>query len=189
MSDTYVSTAPTTNYGIKASAGTMGILLHNDKVLIIRRRLKNRNTRQDGPPDTWAFPGGSVDEDETPEMCIVREMKEELGVDVAIKLVGDESVWAVTDDNVDDKLWRCNFFILKQTDPKQEAQIREPHKHCEIQWIQWKTLWAEIKADIEGRGEVSEAGRQEKPFFPSMKNLVERYPRRNDPSCLYQRLA
>lgn len=58
-------------------------------------------------------------------MCIVREMKEELGVDVAIKLVGDESVWAVTDDDVNGTLWRCNFFIFCQTDPDQEPQVSQ----------------------------------------------------------------
>lgn len=65
----------------------------------------------------------------------------------------------------------------------------EPHKHCGLQWIKWKALWAEIKADIEGRGETNEAGQQEKRFFPSMKNMVERYPGRGDPACLHNRLA
>ena len=54
--------------------------------------------------DTWSFAGGGRDLDETPEQCIVREMKEELDVNVAIKPIGDEPVWGMTDDDVDDKL-------------------------------------------------------------------------------------
>ena len=31
-------------------------------------------------PNTWDVPGGHVEEDETPAQCIVREMKEEMGL-------------------------------------------------------------------------------------------------------------
>jgi 8-oxo-dGTP diphosphatase len=33
-------------------------------------------------PNMWDVPGGHVEKDETPEQCIVREMKEEMGLDI-----------------------------------------------------------------------------------------------------------
>jgi len=33
-------------------------------------------------PNMWDIPGGHVEEDETPEQCIVREMKEEMDLDL-----------------------------------------------------------------------------------------------------------
>ena len=33
-------------------------------------------------PNMWDIPGGHVEKDETPQQCIVREMKEEMGLDL-----------------------------------------------------------------------------------------------------------
>jgi len=33
-------------------------------------------------PNTWDVPGGHVEEGETPEQCIIREMKEEMALDL-----------------------------------------------------------------------------------------------------------
>lgn len=48
----YVNTASDTTYGVEASNGTMAILRQGQgtKVLIIHRRFKNLEIRQDGPP-------------------------------------------------------------------------------------------------------------------------------------------
>jgi 8-oxo-dGTP diphosphatase len=43
-----------------------------------------RDSKPDIPyPDTWDVPGGHVEEGETPEECIVREMKEEMDLDLS----------------------------------------------------------------------------------------------------------
>jgi len=39
-------------------------------------------------PHKWEFPGGKLDDGETPEACLIRECNEELGVIVEIKRPG-----------------------------------------------------------------------------------------------------
>ncbi len=55
-----------------------GIILKDDKVLLVK---------QSKPPffGYWSLPGGHVEYGETVEEAVIREMKEELGVEVKIK--------------------------------------------------------------------------------------------------------
>jgi hypothetical protein len=53
----------------------------------------------------------------------VREMREELGVDVVIRPIGDEPVWGTTDDDVKGTLWRCSFFVVEKASPDQEVKV------------------------------------------------------------------
>jgi 8-oxo-dGTP pyrophosphatase MutT (NUDIX family) len=41
----------------------------------------------------WELPGGRLDEDEQPEQTIVREVREELGLEVEVQRLIDVSVW------------------------------------------------------------------------------------------------
>ena len=49
-----------------------------NEVLVVQR---NENTDH---PFKWEFPGGKVDEGETEEECIIREIKEELSIDIVL---------------------------------------------------------------------------------------------------------
>ena len=57
---------------------TAAIIMHQGRLLLTRRRA-------DVPyPLLWEFPGGKVEPDEDPRDCIVRELKEELAMDIAV---------------------------------------------------------------------------------------------------------
>ncbi len=55
-----------------------GIVMNEKKVLITRRAQTEQFA------GGWEFPGGKVEEGETFEECLARELKEELGIDVSV---------------------------------------------------------------------------------------------------------
>ena len=63
-----------------------GILEENGMVLIAQRK------RDDVYGLKWEFPGGKLEEGETGEECIVRELMEELGIEVEVTGFYDEYV-------------------------------------------------------------------------------------------------
>ena len=53
-----------------------GILIEDEKVLLVKQKVANRD---------WSLPGGRVENGETLEEAMIREMKEETGLDVKVK--------------------------------------------------------------------------------------------------------
>lgn len=62
---------------------TAAIIIDQDRILATRRLP---GSRQGG---LWEFPGGKLEEDETPEEALQRELREELGVQVAVDGIFD----------------------------------------------------------------------------------------------------
>ena len=62
---------------------TAAIIHHNGKILIARRKANAPY------PLLWEFPGGKVEKNEDPKECVVRELKEELDIDIEVKSVFD----------------------------------------------------------------------------------------------------
>lgn len=56
---------------------TAGVIRRDDTVLIARR--------ESGPlAGRWEFPGGKLEPGESPEACLARELREELGIEVEV---------------------------------------------------------------------------------------------------------
>ena len=62
-----------------ANVGTAGIIRKGKKVLIAQRKKDSWME-----PNKWEFPGGRVEPNETLEECLLREIREELGITICI---------------------------------------------------------------------------------------------------------
>tara|TARA_R110000850_G_C9994993_1_gene467537 strand:+ start:9504 stop:9890 length:387 start_codon:yes stop_codon:yes gene_type:complete len=58
---------------------TCAILIHKGKILAAQR------SERMPLPLKWEFPGGKIEAHETPEACLQREIKEELGIEICLK--------------------------------------------------------------------------------------------------------
>jgi len=58
------------------------LIIHNNKVLLIYHKKL----------DVWLYPGGHVEENENPDETLIREVKEETGLNVEIVSNKDESL-------------------------------------------------------------------------------------------------
>ncbi len=56
-----------------------GILQKENKYLLVQRPAHSQNGLK------WEFPGGKLEENETAEDCLIRELKEELDITVSIQ--------------------------------------------------------------------------------------------------------
>jgi 8-oxo-dGTP diphosphatase len=76
-----------------------GLLVREGQALLVHRRIDRQ-----WYPDCWDLPGGHVEPGETPELALVRELREEIGVRIAppreppvLQLVDDLdlTVWVI----------------------------------------------------------------------------------------------
>jgi len=57
---------------------TAALIERNGKILLAKRK------KDDPLRDKWEFPGGKIEANESPEACLQRELREELGIDAEI---------------------------------------------------------------------------------------------------------
>jgi 8-oxo-dGTP diphosphatase len=64
-------------YPDRPFVGVGAVIVNDDRVVLIKRRYEPLAGR-------WSLPGGTVEVGETLEECLVREMREETGLDVEV---------------------------------------------------------------------------------------------------------
>ena len=93
-------------------------------------------------PLKWEFPGGKIEDNETAEECLIREIREELNIEIEIT-----SALSPNDYQYPDKLIRLIPFICKQTGG--EIILKE---HADYKWLDVKDLldleWAEADVGV-----------------------------------------
>lgn len=98
-----------------------------DKAIICKRVPKSSVN-----PETWSPSAGKVKYTEIPTDAVIREAKEELGVDV--KIVKELHCRAVTLKSQNSDAYRLLYsYLVEQTDDSQKIELND--EHSEYKWI------------------------------------------------------
>ena len=102
-------------------------LIDSDGRVLISKRPAGKNLA-----GLWEFPGGKIETGERPETALIRELKEELGIDVAESCLAPLTFasHAYEDVHLLMPLYVCHRW-------KNQVQAREGQ---EIKWVQAKAL-------------------------------------------------
>ncbi len=97
-----------------------GVLIENGKVLLVKRGHAPFKGE-------WATPGGRIEDNETAEQCLVREMEEEIGLKVEpVKLIGIYS-----DPKRDPRLMIAIAYLIKRVG----GDVRAGSDAAEAKWF------------------------------------------------------
>jgi 8-oxo-dGTP diphosphatase len=115
---------------------TCAIILENDKVLVTQRSEKM------SLPLKWEFPGGKIEKEEKERDCIIREIKEELNIEIDI-------VEKLTNSIFDYGTFQINLIPFITKYKSGEIILRE---HITFKWLEKNELifldWAEADLPI-----------------------------------------
>jgi mutator protein MutT len=80
------------------------LIFHNGKLLITQRHAAAHLG------GLWEFPGGKREANETFEQCLVREIREELGIEISVGKLFEEITHAYAEKTVRLKFFNCEFL-------------------------------------------------------------------------------
>lgn len=136
---------------IKTGVGVM--LINNNKVLLGHRVKKSKDTGGIYEPDSWTFPGGKQEYNETILETAIRETKEETNLELK-----EMQVFTATDEFQPDRHFVTIGVISSSYEG--ELKIMEPDKINEWKWIDLNDLPNNI-------------------YTPS-KNMIDEYKKRGN---------
>lgn len=125
---------------MRTNERAVGIIIRDNKILIFRRFKDGEHY--------FAFPGGGVEGGETAEEAVIREMKEELCIDIKI----DKLLFVISIEQEDNKLFQIEagkdlsgyskdqlFYLIR--DFKGEPQLGGPEKERSNETNQYHLTW------------------------------------------------
>lgn len=103
------------------------VIINQEKKVLIAKRKPSQPM-----PNRWEFPGGKLEIGETLEECGVREIKEELELDVKL-----DSYLGLQELIHEGKSFLLHFYTAHKIDEEQTLVLNE---HSESKWIDMKDL-------------------------------------------------
>jgi 8-oxo-dGTP diphosphatase len=101
-----------------------GLLRKGDKVLVGQRPVGNTLAGH------WEFPGGKIEKNESPEQALVRELREELGIEAEVGTLKLASTHSYGDTGIVILFYEVLFW---------KGEPKNVH-HMELRWVTAKEL-------------------------------------------------
>lgn len=95
-------------------------VFYRDREVLACRRAPGKSAA-----GKWEFPGGKIDDDEAPELALVREIREELGISISVGALVDRTVTPVGDLDID---LAC-YLVSSAEEPSHSTD------HDELRWV------------------------------------------------------
>lgn len=111
----------------------LALIVHNGKFLLIRRKLPSFKVE-------WAFPGGIIEGDETEEQAVVREVKEEVCLDIKV-------IERLLERKHPNTFVQIVYFHCVPTGSLETA-IGESYEIAEIAWVDAGEVLTKFTSDV-----------------------------------------
>lgn len=111
----------------KIKLSVCGVIIHKGRFLIVKR-----SDADDFLPNCWEFAGGSVEPSETIDAALIREINEEIGLDISNykkELIGISEEFMNKDKT--ERYLQLNYKIELQSEPK----ITLSSEHVAYDWV------------------------------------------------------
>jgi mutator protein MutT len=130
-----VAGAASIRMGTKVIEVSAGLIFRAGRLLITQRHAAAHLG------GLWEFPGGKREPDETFEQCLVRELREELGVEVAV-----EALFESVSHRYKEKSVHLRFFLCRLA-----AGEPRPLDCAALKWVRREELAAHQFPDADAR--------------------------------------
>lgn len=116
----------------------LGLILNERNEILLGKRHDPRNRGMHG---RWEFPGGKVEFGEHPAQTVVREVKEEVGIDVTVERLLNVYSWFHPD--------RPHIQVVLIAYIARSLPDQYPRANCtEIREVAWKTIDDAINSQV-----------------------------------------
>lgn len=136
------SMVPSDRFAHRYPVSIKGVLVINGKVVL----LKNER-------DEWELPGGKIEPGESPEQCLVREIGEELHLDVSVRTILESWIYRIRD--------RVDVFItayLCEPLTVEDEHLRKSHEHKDVMLFAYEDIKS-LNMPIGYKSAIEKAGK------------------------------
>lgn len=112
----------------------LALIENNGQFVLIKRKVVNNKLE-------WAFPGGVTEPNETDDQSVIREARQEVGLEVSVK----EKLLERKHPNT---YVHLVYFHCIPTSDKLDLIVGEPEEISEVRWVKAENILEKFTSDV-----------------------------------------